>query len=260
MKKRFLCKSIPKNEDFFELPPDEAHHARKVLRLKVGEIVEVIDGTGKIVQANIHCLPESKTKPILLKIIQQSVVPPHELTTSIPITLEIALIKNQAMEWIIEKAVEIGVDRLIPILSSHVVFPKNQKKERWEKIAVQSLKQCHRLKKMTIDHPIALNLALNQLPPSGLRFCCDERQKRPTLISQLNQYIPLGKAPTTIHVLIGPEGGWNNVERALFATVSKKNPLQAICISLGPQVFRSETAAICSLGIITAFAREYWKK
>jgi len=168
------------------------------------------------------------------------------------------------MEWIVEKAVELGVQRLIPVVTNHTVVQMKKKgpkafQERWQKIADQALKQCGRLHRLEVDLPIPLEDVLSQRPPTSkmTRLWCDETStgESPYLLNWLLTH-PLPPSGT-IHLLIGPEGGWSSQEKSLLTQeVSISHPgLQVECyrIDLGPQILRAETAAVFGASLLTSF-------
>ena len=253
--KRLLCPTLPKPGHPVELPEDESKHATLVLRLGTGDSVELMDGKGNAVLAKLSVRGKSvfvehagDTKTIGLATTQEV----------LPVTLELALIKGDAMEWAIEKAVELGVKTFIPVLTAHSVVQIDRKgpqvfKERWQKIADQALKQCGRLSRMEVLLPIKLEQLLvdhagNSSEP---RLMCDEssRGEAPYLSQWLKDETQGGSSSLKgIRILIGPEGGWNEKERILLTGSCVK-------ISLGPLVLRAETAAVFASSLATAHLR-----
>jgi len=247
--KRLLCPVLPKPGSPAHLPESEARHALQVFRLRDGEIIEAIDGKGHAVLAELRV--RGKTEALLEY--KGPVV--EDARSSIPLTLEMSVLKGDAMEWAVEKAVELGVKEFVPILTDHTVVQTHKKgpeafQERWQKIADQSLKQCGRLDRMTVALPLSLGELLQRSQPEVLapRLWCDEatRQETPFLMNWINsQNTPL----SSIRVLIGPEGGWSDAERELLSRSKTQR------VSLGPLVLRGETAAIFSVSLAGAYFR-----
>jgi 16S rRNA (uracil1498-N3)-methyltransferase len=262
MKKRLLCPSLPKPNRSVTLAEKEAHHATRVLRLRDGEIVEAMDGNGN------KTLAVLRTKAGAIRVEFMETPPegiacrPTLTTQEIPlnITLEMAVLKGDAMEWVVEKAVELGVKKFIPILTAHTVVQMKSKgpeqfKERWQKIADQALKQCERLDRMEIATPITLEelVASTAQEKDTSRVWCDEASltESPYLMNWIGTVSP-AETPT-IRLLIGPEGGWSSLERTLLAQDTRARA--TFRIHLGPLILRAETAAIFAISVVSAYAR-----
>jgi 16S rRNA (uracil1498-N3)-methyltransferase len=248
MKKRLLCPTLPQPNQPTILPDNEAHHATKVLRLGDGEIIEALDGKGHKMFTTLRV----HRGPVRLEYLEPKDGPKvnlhnsEEKTQVLPTVLEMAVLKGEAMEWVIEKAVELGIQEVIPVLTAHTVVQMKNKgpesfRERWQKIADQALKQCGRLDRMEIKTPIALEILIsNNL--EGLRLWCDEAGKNeaPFLLDYLNSLPPASLSH--LRILVGPEGGWSQNERTILSNAQSASPI--IRIGLGPYVLRAETAAL----------------
>lgn len=242
MKKRLLCTQLPSKEKPSLLNETEAHHAIVVLRLRDGEPIAALDGQGH--QATV-----------ILRLIEGpprlEYSEPHMTASTLarlPLTLEMAVIKGNAMEWCIEKAVELGVEKFFPILTDFTVIQIKEKgpgafRERWQKIADQALKQCGRLYRMEVQLPIQLESHLQNFQEASItRLWCDEtsRSAAPYLPHALNFDRPL-------HLLIGPEGGWSPKEITLLSTHAHTHRTH-----LGPLILRAETAALFAVSVIAS--------
>ncbi|MEO5971118.1 MAG: RsmE family RNA methyltransferase [Bdellovibrionia bacterium] len=244
MKKRLLCPNLPQPNKPTLLPEGEAHHATKVLRLRDGEIIEALDGKGHKMFATLRI----HKGPVRLEYLEpQSTSPTSGSETLVlPTVLEMAVLKGEAMEWVIEKAVELGVQEVVPVLTAHTVVQMKNKgpesfRERWQKIADQALKQCGRLDRMEVKTPVSLESLMSD-KLNGLRLWCDEASKdeAPFLLDYLDSLPP--ETLSNLRVLIGPEGGWSQNERAFLGSGLFNSPI--IKIGLGPYILRAETAAI----------------
>jgi 16S rRNA (uracil1498-N3)-methyltransferase len=255
--KRILCPQLPKPHRPVNLPEAEANHAVRVLRLRDGDSVEAIDGQGHSVPAILrtHHGPTRLELPSGVGLAGQSTARAEAPGSVVPLILEMAVIKGDSMEWVVEKAVELGVRTLIPVTTAHTVVQFKNKgpeafRERWQKIADQSLKQCGRLERLMIEAPISLEELFTHTPSSekAPRYWCDEAAgpNAPDLPQKLADL----KTETfnEVHLLIGPEGGWSEAERAWLATAAEK-------VQLGPLVLRAETAALYGISQITAALR-----
>lgn len=248
--RRVLCPELPKPERPVAIPEAEATHLTRVLRLSVGDEIEVIDGRGGACTARLalrgkqwmatlsESTPEKRTS--------------HDLEV-VPVILEVAVLKGEAMEWVVEKAVELGARSLHPFISANTVVQTGRKspeefRDRWQKIADQALKQCGRLEKLEILPPRSLESLLTPVPPGEVRFWCDEasRGAAPGLLEAISD--PAHQRPALARLLVGPEGGWNPKEIGLLEASSRR-------VSLGPVVLRAETAALAGLALLAAAYR-----
>ena len=251
--KRILCPELPTRFKPASLEEGEAHHALKVLRLKDGDEVEAMDGKGGLVRAILRL---RNGKPVLeLRELNEhsSTRSPPEMH-SFPVILEAAVLKGDAMEWMIEKAVELGVAEIVPLLTAHTVVQVGGKgpeafQNRWQKIADQALKQCGRTHALRVHAPIELSQRLAEAPSgkSLTRLWANEAARHDAV--PLLKWIesPPPGSLKTISLLTGPEGGWSAKEVELLSHELK--------ISLGPWVLRAETAALLGAGILVAASR-----
>lgn len=271
--KRLLCPSIPAAGRPVALSEQEAHHAIQVLRLREGDRVQAIDGRGAAVFARIRLrggagvrLELDDSEPASLPR-QPGRVSPSSVSP-VPVVLEMAVLKGEAMEWVVEKAVELGVKALLPVLTERTVVQMDRKgpeafRERWQRIADQALKQCGRLERMEVLAPVGLEGALLSAggKPSRplVRLWCDESQggeSRPLVDFLLDSEGRHGAEE--FRILIGPEGGWTDRERELLSRSSRLEQ-RTIRVDLGPFVLRAETAAISALSITLALLRTLWQ-
>lgn len=186
---------------------------------------------------------EIKKDLIELEIISKIPVK-RQLNTKI--TLIQSIIKGQKQDYLIQKATELGVHRIIPIVSQNAVVKfhsdkgKEQKIDRWQKIAYESVKQCERLDVPIIENILTLKEAIG-IKDFDLRFTCAERNDDLNLKKFLSNEKEQNKEIKNIFILIGPEGGWSNCEFELF---KKEN---IALVSLGNLVLRAETAVLTAI-------------
>ena len=155
MKKRLLCPMLPQPGKMVLLSEGEAHHSTRVLRLVDGDRVEAIDGKGHRIIAILRLRGGPARLEYEAAVDSGNTVSQKDAP---PIVLEMSVLKGQAMEWVIEKAVELGVSSFIPVLTDHTVVQMKSKtpdlfQQRWQKIADQALKQCGRLEAMKVTLP-----------------------------------------------------------------------------------------------------------
>jgi 16S rRNA (uracil1498-N3)-methyltransferase len=252
--KRVLCPQLPKPQRPVVLSEDEANHAVRVLRLRDGDSVEAIDGQGHSAPAILRVLggPPRLELAMHEKAAAARTDAPDAVT---PLILEVAILKGDAMEWVVEKAVELGVRSLAPVLTAHTVVQIKNKgpeafRDRWQKIADQSLKQCGRLERLEVQIPLPLEEAIARNPASAQapRFWCDEAAgtQAVDLPRDLQSLTSLSRAT----LLIGPEGGWSAEERQWLSSTPGIRKVQ-----LGPLILRAETAALYGASLLTGAIR-----
>jgi 16S rRNA (uracil1498-N3)-methyltransferase len=222
MDKRFFCPTLPEMGEIL-LDGPEAHHLTKVMRLPVGERVELFDGAGAIATTEIVAISK---RDVRLKLQDRRVFP--AVTSSL--TLAVAVPKGERFDWLIEKATELGVTKLIPIRTARgVVDPRDTKLERLRQVIIEACKQSRRpwLMELTPMQDFSSVLAVNNgmliADPSG---------------SPLQKVWPAGSTPGETVVAIGPEGGWTDEELAAAEASGAKR------LALGDTILRIETAAM----------------
>jgi len=264
MKKRLLCPQLPRKGNPSILTETEAHHAIRVLRLRDGEIIEAMDGNGHKGFATLR-IRGGQPRLEFIESEQEAPSPQQVKKTSLPIILEMSVLKGDAMEWVVEKSVELGVQCLIPVLTDYTVVQMKSKspdsfRERWQKIADQALKQCGRLERLEVRLPMSLeNLLTERIEKknsthSSFRLWADETSAGscPFILNWLNNREP-SPLPPEIRILVGPEGGWSSNERLLLTQESQISPIYRV--DLGPQILRAETAALFAISVVSAQLR-----
>ena len=246
--KRFIVDKLPAPGKPAPLSREEGRHAIQVFRLEDGDPVEAMDGSGGSCTATIRIGTE-----ISLEFLRagKPVVPSTQV---VPLVIELAILKGDAMADAIQKCVELGASGLAPLVTEFTVVKLGKKGEdafvaRWRKIADQSLKQCGRLTRLEIKDPIAIS----GIPRAGrgeAAFFCDEDSalsgaRAPALLDALREAGP--SAP--VRIAIGPEGGWSPSDRKHLARSGR------LPVSLGPLVLRADTAVACAVAIRAALAR-----
>ena len=225
---RFFVPAASLTAKRFTLEGSEARHALKVLRLKEGDEIDCFDGKDSAFRARIVSV--SGTDRLSADILDAR-VPSRDVSASV--TLCQALLKGPKWDWLIEKASEIGVDRLIPLHTRRTVVHETdrdaRKLDRWQKIAVASAKQCGRERVMTIDAPVLFVDLWASKPDTALTLIPWEKEESTPL------RMPEGK---NVWILIGPEGGWDPAEIKL----AEKHGARPV--RLGPTLLRAETAGI----------------
>lgn len=222
--------------DCLTLVGDEAKHCSRVMRAKQGDMIEIFDGIGNAA----YCIVESVQRDQVSCRIESkktSPLPTH------PITLCQAIPKGANMDLIVQKAVELGVSAIQPLISAHTVArPESAAKKRvkWQRIALEASKQCGQNHLPAILEPADFSAWLAKQLNFDLRLIAALDQKA----LHLNAYLSKQLAPGNIALLIGPEGDFSADEyEACFK--AGFHP-----ISFGNIVLRVETAAIYGLSVL----------
>lgn len=218
-----------------ELRGDEARHLSRVLRAAPGQVYEISDNRS----AHVAEIVESKPDRVVFRILEPIPSPPPP----VGITLCAALIKFDRFEWIVEKATELGVDRVLPVetaRSEKGLFEASRKRtERWVRIARESSEQSRRVSVPEILPAVRLDDAL--AVEADFRYFLDESEAPPIVAS-----LPAHRQSTDrLAVFLGPEGGWTDAERRSAAAAGWQP------VSLGKQILRAETAAVAVLAVLT---------
>ncbi len=255
--RKALCLELPeKIGDCAEIPATEANHLISVLRLKPGDTIELIDGGGKTANATLFY----QGKSLFAELVSEPVGNPR--LQSFPLHVSVAVLKGEAMEWVIEKAVELGVRTLTPFESEFSVVDLRKKgpevfHERWQKIADQALKQCGRLSRMTVTMPTTFE---NVLSSKNQLIWLDETLARESNSSHWDDsYLPkvaeqILKDPNhEPELIIGPEGGFSPSEKNRLMQPFKKEIKRA---HAGAAILRAETAVLFGISVFTCMMKK----
>ena len=234
------------NQDASWVIDDKAtlHHVVTVQRLKVNQ--QVVAVHPQLERARVCSVISLSKKTLELKPLDLLPVAKTQLPE---ITLAMALIKEARWDWVLQKATELGVRTIQPLITEFtVVSPNNieHKLDRWQAICQTAALQSEGLFIPTVLPPIRLTEFLNQPNAENtVHLVALERQTEiiPSLKQVLNS-VP--KATTAFTVAIGAEGGWSDPEKALWQSVSS----QWQAVSLGSRILRAETAALQTIGAI----------
>ena len=214
-----------------------AHHLHRVARLTVGEEIEISD------RKQVFVAIVTSSRPDLVEFnIQQELKAPGQ---GIAVVLMLSVIKFARFEWAIEKATELGVETILPIVAERsdqrLVAGARRRRDRWRKIAFEAAQQSRRIAPPEIESPLDLSeaLVMHQAP---LRLFCDTDS--PALRQAVaERQFDNAPQPSAI-VVVGPEGGWSGQERQAAADAG------LTAISMGPLILRAETAAIAALACL----------
>ncbi len=246
--------------DALRIEGHEAHHASRVLRVKCGELVVVLDGAGHEFLCEIAAVSRDT---VTLRVKQKNSIP----APSCSITLLVAIPKGKIIESIIQKSVELGAHRIVPLLTERVAThldteAASDKREKWQQVAIEAIKQCGAawLPKVetptTIENVLARRIAEPDADPQPSAFSLQPSAFDLSLVGSLQTgrrhpreclrefEAKHGRLPQSVAVWIGPEGDFTLDELKAIQAAG------ALPISLGRLVLRVETAVIYCLSIL----------
>ncbi len=234
MADRYYCPDPPV-AGRITLGPEEARHMVRVRRVEVGEVVEVFDGRGMGYRAEVQGLGKDRVEVRVLETV------PDRLA-SLSLTLASAVPKGERFDWLVEKATELGVRRLVPLRTERsTVDPRGSKLDRLRRVVIEAAKQCGRNRLMVLDDPVDWLEFLDQNPRST---------STPTLLVAHPGGPPIQRAvlglESTVTLAIGPEGGFTDKE-ALAA-----RDRGGRVVGLGPTLLRIETAGLAGCATLLA--------
>ncbi|MEN8142197.1 MAG: 16S rRNA (uracil(1498)-N(3))-methyltransferase [Thermodesulfobacteriota bacterium] len=234
--RRFFVSPADINEQTATLTGSEAHHLINVLRLKAGGRITLFDGTGTTYEGMIASLEPEVTVDI-------TTINPEDLSRP-RLHLAQALIKTKKNELIVQKATELGVDSIVFFTSRYCATdePSASKQERWQRIAMESCKQCNRPAPPEIRPVISFAECVRSANEHDLKIIFWEETADKNL-GVLREKI-LAEKPEAVFYLIGPEGGLTDEEVAL----AKEHGFHSV--TMGKQILRAETASIAAAAIL----------
>jgi 16S rRNA (uracil1498-N3)-methyltransferase len=231
-RRRFLADELL--NDSAALIGEHANHLARVLRARVGQEFDIATGAA-VRRGRITSVKDDRVE--------------FELGPEVPgaepaeITLVLAIFKFDRMEWAIEKCTELGVSRIVPVISrrtdAHLAVASAKRVERWQRIARQASEQSRRAAAPEIAEPIPVSEALKL--PAALRIVLAESEQR----TRLRDVGGLADAPGVV-LAVGPEGGWTEEELRSFHQAGW------ISASLGNTVLRAETAAMAATALVVS--------
>lgn len=217
----------------------QAAHLARVLRAQTGQEFDIIAG-GQVRRGVIESIEPDAVRFSLHEAI--------EAAASLPLIFALGIIRFERMEWAIEKLTELGVTRIVPLVTQrsekHLALAAPKRVERWRRIARESAQQSRRSDIPEIVDPLPLR-QLSIAGPGDLRLLLSEREHARSLRQYIETMRP--SASSKIDVAIGPEGGWTEAEVQWLAEQGWQS------VSLGPRILRGETAAIAAASVLNAW-------
>lgn len=241
-KHRFYLPADQWNLENLALADEEAHHCLEVMRCREGDRVVVFNGVGAEAEAEITVAGKSRVE-LKVRLIGGTPRPPAVLT------LGQAVPKGKNMDLIIQKATELGVSRIVPLLSERTVVSLEgedleKKRQKWQRVAVEACKQCGQNWIPEVAAPTKVEAFARQ-SKDPLRLVAAISPEARTLKALLAARASEGeRSPDAASIMIGPEGDFTPAE------LSQALSHGFAPLSLGPIILRSETAAIYAISIV----------
>ncbi|MGL4653593.1 MAG: RsmE family RNA methyltransferase [Cetobacterium sp.] len=215
---------------------NDVNHLKNAFRIKVGEIIRAVDGEYEYI---------CEVLSIEKKVIEAKIIEKNEdkFSSSVEIDAAIGILKNDKMDLTIQKLTEIGVTRIIPLLTKRGVAKITEKKDKWDLIVKEATKQCQAVKLVQIQEPKKLSeLNIDEYDLAIVPYECEDENSLRNILNKIEN------KPKKVLYIVGPEGGFEK-EEIEFLKEKGVTP-----VSLGKRILRAETASIIVGGIL---ANEY---
>lgn len=235
-RRRFFVEQI--HSGAAEINGDAAEHLTRVLRVEAGQRYEISDNSNIFVAE----VEQARKRQVVFRVLEKIAQQP------LPVRMILipALFKFDRFEWMMEKATELGVETILPFTATRsdrgLDRAAEKRVERWRKIGLEASQQCRRDRLPEIEDPASLASIVGR--SFSYRLLLDEHSGGMPILRAL----PAERhAEDTVAVILGPEGGWTDDERARFSFAGWQP------VSLGPQILRAETAGMAALSVIAAW-------
>ena len=237
---RFFAPSLDPSRKEVSLPPEEAQHLTRVLRIRSGATVEVFDGRGHDYGAEVAVADRDHVMLVLLEALDAMPNP------RVPTALVQSVLKPQQMDDVVRDATMMGVERIVPLISANVTVPakaleNGRAVERWRRIALASVKQCRRSTLPEIEAPVGLSEWLRDRSVSPAEAPLLLVEPSAGVVARSVRSLMDLAPPQRATLVIGPEGGWAADE--IDAAVRSG----CIPISLGGLTLRADAVALAAL-------------
>ncbi len=216
------------------LGADEARHLRSVLRLGNGDEAFAFDGAGREFRCEVAI---EARDAVTLAVLEE--VAPQRPESELELTLAVALLKGEKFDWVVQKATELGVARIVPVMTKRADVRLDKRKggtgrdERWARLALEAAKQSGRARVPEVAAPVELSELLRDGDRThGIMF---SERAGVSLTAALEE---AGEETASLIALVGPEGGWDDAEIEAAQTAGWR------VVTLGGRILRAETAAI----------------
>ncbi len=219
--------------------PEQSRQIARVLRLLPGNVVYALDNAGHIFTVRLEQVRPRGVWGRIVDVREAGGEPP------VHVTLYLALLKGEKMDWALQKGTEVGVSRFVPVLSARTVVRRSEKKARWERILQEAAEQCGRGHIPTLSDIVPFAEALECVGEYDVVLLAHNGAGIPQLREVVSQ---IDRQPRQVAIFVGPEGGFSDTE------VDAARAQGAHLVHLGPRVLRAETAAV----VLTALVLHAW--
>ena len=234
---RFYCDRPLENGLLLSLPDAIARHVQ-VLRLKTGDLVTLFNGSGGEYTGTLTTIEKKNVEVMLKTFSAREAEPAHA------ITLVQGLPEGAKMDWIVEKAVELGVTGIQPLMCSRSVVRLDEERAakkvtHWQGIMAAAAEQCGRNRLPSLGTPLRFNQWIHQ----------QNMHRRVLLTPRATESLSAWarhQPPQAITLMVGPEGGWSEEEEQLAVHHG------ALCLGMGERILRTETAGLAALAALQA--------
>ncbi len=224
-----------KKENHFQLDEKDSYHVTKVMRMEVGETIEVVYENGCYLAKITSLYPQVEGE--LLSLIEE------KKSLSYSVTLAQSIVKEQKMDWILQKSTELGVQEIIPTIVERSIVKvdkkETKKKERWQRIVKEASEQSKRTTIPIVQSPMTIQ-ELSTLKDYDVKLLCTTRKNTKNLKKILSNI----KDGATMIIVIGPEGGFTQEEEEILIRGGFET------VSLGDTILRTETASLFFLSAV----------
>lgn len=214
---------------------EEAHHAARVCRCRAGDLIDATDGAGTLYRCRVVVCSADMTETEILERL------PEHGEARARATLAVAPVKGERFDWLVEKAVEAGAARIVPILTERTVVEGGGRHERWERVALAAMKQSKRSRLTEVAEARPFNEVLPEMAREmDLLLLAWEGAGASDPLSKVIPSSPVA----TAGILVGPEGGFTDEEVAAARSAGARP------FSLGPRRLRTETAGALAVALV----------
>ena len=219
-----------------ELDRDESGHLARVMRLGVGAEIDVFDGRGAMFRARVVELGRSGVR---VEVLEPSPAAPEP---AVHVTLVMSVLKGDRMDDVVRDAAMMGVAAIQPVFSAHgevglEATARGRRRERWQRIAVSSVKQCGRATVSDVREPLPLSIWMTRSRDAPVLVLTEPRAGKGVALSDLPRH-------PAVRLLVGPEGGWSPAEGAAFEEAGFRP------VSLGGRTLRADSVPLVALAAL----------
>jgi len=219
---------------------DEAHHIKNVLRLKPGDHIKLLDGTGVEYTAEVKNIEADKVEVAFRNTLRPETGP------KVRTTVAQAFLKDKKMDDLVRSLSELGIDGWIPFFSQRSIARPDKKRlasriQRWKRIAASALKQCRRKSMLEISDTLSYEEVLKLGQSFDLKIVFWEHETMPL---NRNIWTATGAVPGSVMVILGPEGGFTDQE------IETARQAGFVTAGLGPRILRAETATLAASTLV----------